>query len=389
MSDAFSFSRLMSWWRCPFAYKLQYIDGIPRSSGAAADAGAINHLFFEKYAQHCIKNNTSTDLDYGRSLINEMVIGLDPSLAMDVRFIMEKFLDTHAYPRPAFIEEKIALSWRPRLKRWERVPFNSPRAIYRGVIDYLEPRKIDGYVLILDYKTGRVLPERTAIQDDFQLWSYALMASVLFPDIHRYACVLDYVRYNLIYDPVEITRSQADEFGKSIVNTSLDIKHAIKNNNFPIKYRGARCDLCDYMHRCPEYKKAIVMTDLPDDPVDKETVIDLAVYANMLKAAGSRFDKIVRKYVDANGALMIGDKELDFRPIEKRSFPNTQGVVNALIKLGIERQDIWDSMSLTFKSIQALAKKYDLSDDDLAPLMKLCDKNIELQFRMKKVEKAS
>lgn len=381
MSSAFSFSRLSAWWRCPLAYSFQYIEGLPRSSGIAAEVGSINHRIFEKYARHCIKEEIPTDLDYGRHLIERAVVGLDPFSADDVRFVCHKFLETHTFPRPASIEVPVGLRYRPRLKRWDKALFKGPRTMYRGVMDYMEARPEDGYVMILDYKTGRILPDRNHIRSDPQLKGYAFMASVIYPDIDLFICVLDYVRYNLRFEPVEIDRVEAEEYGEIIAETIREIGKA---KEYPARYLGARCDWCDFLHNCPEYKRAVKDTDLPEIDLTPEDAARLAAHMGMLKAGSTRIESRLRNYVDKNGAIMLDGRDLDFRPVVKRRFPNSRGVTEALLRLGVERDDVWEKLNLSFKNLETIAKKYDLSDDDLSSIMELCETTTDTQFRFRK-----
>lgn len=379
----FSFSRISAWWRCPLAYKFQYIDGLPRSSGLAAEVGSINHKMFENYARHCIKEGLPTDLDKGRALIERAAIGLDPFSADDVRFVCHKFLETHTFPRPARIEVPVGLRYRPRLKRWDKALFNGPRTMYRGVMDYLEARPEDGYVLILDYKTGRILPDRNHIRNDPQLKGYAFMASVLYPDIDLFICVLDYVRYNLRFDPVEIDRIEAEEYGQILAET---IKEVNKAESFPAKYLGARCDWCDYLHNCPEYKRAMRETDIPNVELDEISAARLAAHMGMLKAGATRIESRLKNFVEKNGRIMLEGRDLDFRPVIKRRFPNSRGVTEELLRLGVERDDVWEKLRISFKDLENLAKAYELSEGDLSTIMSLCETTTDTQFRFKKID---
>lgn len=384
-STAFSFSRLSAWWRCPLAYWMQYVVGLPRTSGLAAEVGSINHRVFEKYARHCIKEGVPTDLDFGRGLIERAVPGLPPIAADDVRFICHKFLETHTFPRPALIEEKLGLRYRPRLKRWDRARFHGPRTMYRGVMDYLEPRPEDGYCLILDYKTGRILPDRNHLRNDPQLKGYAFMASVLYPEIDLFICVLDYTRYNLRFDPIEIDRAEAEEYGLVIAETISQINKATE---FPAKYLGARCDWCDFLHHCPEYKRAVRETDIPDIELDDVSAARLAAHMGMLKAGSSRIESRLRNYVEKNGRILLEGRDLDLRPVIKRRFLNSRGVTEELLRLGVERDDVWEKLGISFKNLERVAKDYGLSDEDLSTIMSLCETTTDLQFRFKKLPEA-
>lgn len=382
--EPFSFSRISSYLRCPYAYKLQFKDKLPRTSDELAEAGRLAHEIFEQYAKHCVQHGHSTDLEFGRKLIREKAVGLSPRLIVDLVNLSERFLETHQFPRPAKIETKIGLTWRPRERAWEKVGFKSKKAIYRGVIDYLEPRLEEGYVLVMDYKSGRLLPDLNSLEHDMQLLSYALMASVLYPEAEYISCILDFVRYNYRLPEVQFDRARIDEFSSFLRKTIADINEVKK---FEPRYE-ARCDWCDFLHSCKRYKKAVKGTDIPLELKTLDDAVKLASHLRLLKAGAKRIDQRLRKWVDENGPIVLGNQELNFHLKPKRSFPDSEKVVDILLDLDVPREAIWEELGITVKGLEKLAKKHKLTDEDKKIILGMAVNKPHTDFRFQKVKQA-
>lgn len=159
MSKAVSFSRLMTYKKCPANYEWQYVLGNKEGyePGPAAQRGTRIHNSIE-----------ATYLGTG-----ELDEEIPPQMVTHIMKHHGKG-DWIFYP-----EYEFALT-----KDWEPCEFNDEHAYIRGFMDNLLTRvDKDNYVvevLVDEYKTGGIYDEH-----DLQKQLYAMVAMILYPDIEK------------------------------------------------------------------------------------------------------------------------------------------------------------------------------------------------------------
>lgn len=201
---AFSFSRLKTYDQCPAKYKFAYIDKIPQPSGPAAERGKMIHAEIEELVKG------------GLPLFSEITEYLEP-----------KILDWRN--KDAQAEMEFAVD-----KKWNEVPYDSPDAMFRGVIDlYYEQ---DNVATVLDHKTGK---ERDYTD---QLIAYATVIFSIKPHIDNILPVIEFIdkKKTVNYKPFD---------NKALRTMQMDLEFQflrIEQDTIFAPNPGYLCNYCHY-----------------------------------------------------------------------------------------------------------------------------------------------
>ncbi len=294
----YSFSKINLFKKCPKAYQLRYIDQLPSLKWPHLEFGKAVHSAVESRFLGKGENPLST-LDFDDQLLAEEMVG--------------KAMDYTAFNDVILIEQPIAVD-----EALLPVPFDDPKAFFRGKVDLLL-RTADGSYELVDLKTGYETPPID------QLLAYCLLIhrnSELMPSTATYLMLREGQKATWSVDTSAVDRYW--ESLQQIISTieSTTVFHPTPNDN---------CPYCDYLFKCPAAKDL----HIPSTKTSKG-VLSLLHRAELHSSYASRLKTFAREFVKATGAT-IEDNDRVFAPQTSTSLriKSEEALEAALIKNGL------------------------------------------------------
>lgn len=141
-----SFSRLESFYQCPFAWRRSYIDCEPKCSNAFAEYGSCVHKILEEYEKGELDIFDLSD-EYERRFSNEVVTDFPPNKYSDLR--QSYFEKGQRY----FEEIDLPVDDITILGVEEKINFTIDDKPFVGFID-LRYKDKDGHMIFMDHKSA-------------------------------------------------------------------------------------------------------------------------------------------------------------------------------------------------------------------------------------------
>lgn len=247
----YSYSRLAAFLRCPAQFRFRYVERLPEPVSALAQAGQLAHAVFELYARHCMQAGVPTDLSALRNIARacferhrDDALGRgEPCLSEAdyddlVRTIIVPWSETHIIGGAAMA---VAVEWRIAMDAdGQQVAFDSPKAWFRGVIDYAASS--GGHYTVTDYKTG-FAPDVDPLQ--MQVYAWLLLSLDLADTV---IAEIDFVRFN-----VQKSRTYERDDLPALderIRAIIDRIEAVAAADVYAATPGPACLHCDYADRC-------------------------------------------------------------------------------------------------------------------------------------------
>ncbi len=253
----YSHSKISTFEKCPYQYKLKYVDKIEPDipQGIEAFMGGIVHQVLEelhKKARIGIEINKGSLFGLYNSLWNEQYspeilivrknLTAEDYRKMGMRFVRDYYDKFHPFNQLDIIgletEDKMTLKdgseWHIR-------------------IDKLCCDK-EGNYYVCDYKTNGRMKEKREADEDRQLAMYSIWVKEKFQNAKSVRLVWHMLAFN---EEVmsERTDEQLEKLHEDIVQTIGRIKKAEEKGEFPPMV-SKLCEWCLYQNICPEYRKA-------------------------------------------------------------------------------------------------------------------------------------
>ncbi len=253
----YSHSKISTFEKCPYQYKLHYVDKIEPDipQGIEAFMGGIVHQVLEKlHKKTRIGEKPSKGYLFGlyNSLWNEEYtpnilvvrknLGVEDYRKMGMRFIKDYYDKFYPFNQLDIVgletEDKMILKdgseWHIR-------------------IDKLCCDR-EGNYYVCDYKTNSRMKEKEEADSDRQLAMYSIWVKEKFQDAKSVKLVWHMLKFN-----EEVMSERTDEQLESLHQETIDkiaqIEKAEKEGVFPANV-SKLCEWCLYQNICPEYKKA-------------------------------------------------------------------------------------------------------------------------------------
>ncbi len=164
LPDAFDFSQISTFKKCPLEYKFKYIYRLPMPGAAPLSFGSTIHNTLKKYLQNMIQINSLQQVDLFGQKLDKIQI---PKKELLDKFYEESWIDDW-YNNKAHKEEYRAtgrrylnnffekISVQPKLPKYLEQSFwlNLGKYKFKGRIDRAD-LNTDGTLSIIDYKTGQ------------------------------------------------------------------------------------------------------------------------------------------------------------------------------------------------------------------------------------------
>lgn len=272
--SSYSFSQIQTYLKCPFQYKLRYVDKIRPEFEQNLHLilwvtvhDSLDFLYKEINSFNFISKWEL--LDYFLEIFDKSSKNLD---FKDTE--LEEFKNRWVVYLESFYDKNhpfkdIKLVWTETqlyidLGDWIK---------YQWFIDRLD--KQDRRFTVTDYKTNKFLPSWDDVFYQEQLTIYALGV------VQKYGKYFDKIYWNIEYlhfetkDHWEITSEQMQSVQEKYKKLSMEIEKKKSENalwvedSFPVK-ESALCRFCDYKELCPLFSQ--LYTEIEDSELSKQTV---------------------------------------------------------------------------------------------------------------------
>ncbi len=247
--------------KCPFAFKLQYIDNLPRVSGTHARIGTAAHTAQEHVLKHeppqtALETAFAEEPDLTPKEQKEVIALLPAIEAYYDR--MQRYKERKGIT-VEFFEKKWAIN-----EDFQPVDYYGPDVFFRGAVDHcmLTP---DGYLLIIDHKSGR---DRGLSYYQKQLDAYAILGMANVPGIKGVQAALHYMKSkNLIWHAMRRTSDIKGMLHPWLVGLlkarAERLEPYAPNPTF-------LCKWCDHREHCPEGLAYIEASALKRKPANRK-----------------------------------------------------------------------------------------------------------------------
>ena len=229
-----SYSKLSTYIRCGFQYRLRYVEKIPSRPKSHFRFGSILHSVLGKFYRY--EGEGKPSLEYLLSLFE------NAWPVEDERH--RKSHDLGVEVLREYYRANIG-SWHPPV--WVECAFNVPigRHSVQGVFDRVDRIGEDRYKVI-DYKAGAVVPTQEEMDRDLQLSVYGLAFWKMAGSIPEELCVY-HLRENVELSTVR-TMGDLEETERAI----LDAGDRMSRKEGLDPRESEECKWCDYAEYCPE-----------------------------------------------------------------------------------------------------------------------------------------
>jgi len=251
--NRFSYSALENFHTCPQQFKFAKIDKveIPKRVSADAYLGAAVHRGISVLYRHGAdgilypldKLLEAYDHEWEKPKKEHLVSGSEHYTIDDYVRLGREMLKRYYEKYQPFNEGTL-------LGSEMRLNFELPGTPFKfaAILDLLLKKK-DGTVEIRDFKTGQKIPSVKDRGFYYQMGMYRLALKVLYPQFEEVELTQYFLRKNEIVSH-KMTAEELDQVAEEFRNAVLEIKNAIRLNDFPTK-EGNHCRYCEYFQICP------------------------------------------------------------------------------------------------------------------------------------------
>lgn len=323
----FSYSRLRRYQDCPRAYYLHYVKELPDEASIAMRLGSLVHEALERFYRWVVLEEYAGILPHTvlfsiyREVFGESRVA-DPDVYADGRGILSKYVESHPN-----VDHMSVLA----IEQEFRMEIGGAEVL--GYIDRVD--RVDGGIRVVDYKTNRLLFERSEVESDMQMSIYAIAAKRLYPMAERVYLTLDMLRHEIPLD-TERTGEQLEATAEYI---SVLVGRATKDVEFePVV--GPGCVYCGQQKNCPAFQgvlrgevpppseSARLMLNVDELAAERERVAGLAkIYYSKQR----ELDSLLKKRIDEEGTVTAGGRVYDL----VRYASETRYGVDAVSAIGI------------------------------------------------------
>jgi len=352
----YSYSKISLFQKCPYAWKLAYLDHIEPKKHPSLELGSLVHKIIAVYIESLKDRAEQSNHSLLEKIIAQYAGDKQDELLPFLSSIKSFILLPSIEPQ---VEIELALD-----SNFLPCDFQSDDAFVRGKIDYTYV--IEDTAVVIDWKTNQVLPCEDEIKKDWQTRFYTLLLDPLLPDnVTKFVVELNYLRHSKVRK-LEIPRDSVNEVRKWILSCVEKIESEENFSPTP----GDWCSLCGYLHRCSVARSVLapvaeepLIEKLPEKINSLEQAIKLAGALKVIDQVRTKVHNLLKEWVAEHGPVQISGEVLDFHKSEtvKWETPEQKAALAALlVRNGVNKEEIWDLFSVNKTAVCSFLKKKNL-----------------------------
>ena len=352
---SYSFSTIDLFLKCPLAFKLHKIDKFEQDDSYALILGRLFHEIAAEYVGDLVRNQRQTDIEKLDEILESKQGQCSFEIFDDLKKVVHEFTESHVlnfdYQKDFRIEQRLAFD-----SDWHLLDdYFDREAFFRGVVDLSHWE--NDLLVITDYKTNRFVEAQSEVENNFQLDIYAYLMKLIYPEVERVLVRLDYVRFST-YRKKEIDLDSINNVPQKIMRYVEQIELADKFEPRISSY----CDFCIYASHCPKFK-ALLKKDTNFVLNSSEDAWKLAEQLRLVEAFKKHATAKLKQWVDQNRPIVIGDECLNYHEMANEFFDDPVEVVRQMHAIGLNKEQIWQAITLTPTNVKRVLKKNRLKDE--------------------------
>jgi len=256
----FSYSKLESFKRCPFQYKLTYIERVPsREMSIEAFVGICFHELMEQiFAEGKERDYFLEELFeryealWKKKWTEDVVTPAGEKTTDDFleygKQCIRNFYETNLGPAAGFSAKTIGVETK----------INFPIDEKNKMIGYIDriAEKPDGSIEIQDYKTGSSLPKEEDLLKDRQLSFYQLGVEEMRRQEGKASVPIEFVWHYVGHaKTIRLPQKTREELDVMLSDIREEIEVIVHEREFAAKL-NPMCRYCKYQKICPEYQRS-------------------------------------------------------------------------------------------------------------------------------------
>ena len=400
----YSHSRLGAYEKCPFPYRLRYVDRVKPALGNSIESfmGRMVHDALEWLYKLARDSNVVSK----ESLLNKYDQLWIDNWQDDIRVIKkdltaENFKQTGSNCLEMYYDSYHPFNQAITIGLEERMMIDLPEdKKMQGYIDRLD-KLGDGHLAVHDYKTSNRVPPQAVADQDRQLGLYALAVHQRYPEVEKIDLVWHYVRFD---EEVRSTRTQAqlEKMIDTTVSLIKDVEAATDRKDFPTK-TSMLCDWCEFKAQCPEYSHQFASkSDTPTldttnitaaqaaETVDK--LVDLKakkkdMAADMDAMVATLEDRLINYSKESGHKAVFGrDYKASFRESKGMKIPDKKDLRRYELESTLREMGLWDDLQeMSAYRLKSKIKSGDWSLEQKTEILKYMDMDSSMSVSLKKL----
>jgi hypothetical protein len=335
---SYSFSKLETAEKCPWAYRKVYLERLPRAETEPLVIGKILHDLTARYLDRLIGARIQTDWSYAE--------GLTPKEApADVFDIWPRFFNSFILPplEAPGVELKLAFT-----REWKPTEYFGDNAFFRMVADWTYRQ--GELVIVQDWKSNRVVPETVEKNLQLRIYGWGVRES-RYPDATEILLRLHFLRYGAEREVLLLPEDLAtvpDELEKRIAQIEAWQEFEPTPGSF--------CGWCGVMAHCPVMAQAIVPVNI-FYPTTREDAVQAATLLLAIQTMDAELKNNLKRYVNENGPVPVGD--VVYGPKISTSYElDPKAITDYLLNEGgLETDQAWGLLNLTKTNLESGLRK--------------------------------
>jgi putative RecB family exonuclease len=389
----YSHSRISTFEKCPYKYKLQYIEKAEPEIESTIEAfmGDIVHRCLEElYKWKKFQQDVSKDklIKFYRDLwVREYsedikVVKADKGLsAENYKKMGEKFLSDY-YDKYKPFEQLTILD----LETQDRMTLPDGSQWHVRIDKFACDDKGNYYVI--DYKTNSRMKDQEEADEDRQLAMYSIWVKDKFKDVKSVKLVWHMLAFNK-----EVVSERTDEQLKKLQDEVVSIIKKIESaKEFPTKVT-ALCDYCGFKGKCPSFKHQAELEAKQEESNKKfkddaglKIVDEFSEIKNKLKELEDKQESLkadLIEFAKQKGIDIVygSNMKANIREFDKLVLPDSEEDYKEFIEL-LKSKGHWEECSMIcYPRIQSKAVKKEFHPDIMEKVKLEKDKRISLSKR--------
>lgn len=329
-----SYSRLSRYVQCPRSFALKYIEKRPEEVSEPAQFGKAVHQTLECLLREHVARGEAGVLDAKRAPVLWASAFADHGL-VDGRLFEDGLTMVHE-----FICAEGRVDPKSVLAIEQAFEFQLGPHVVGGFIDRID-RTPDG-ILVRDYKTAYLLPEREELDSNLQLSIYAMAAERMFPG-EKVALELHFVRQGVRMR----TRRTAAQLNAARLYVETLGTRTEQAAEYPPTL-NTYCASCSYRVDCPAYETARAgqMPESAESLEDVAAVVaerqKLVHASKLLKKRQAELDKVLKAQLRDVGEVTAGGHFVKLLKTTRRSYPTHETLETLCKATGLTRAEAFE-----------------------------------------------
>ena len=391
MMATYSHSKISTYEKCPYKYKLQYIDKETPEIENTIEAfmgGIIHQALEDLYKRKKFKQRVSKEIlikfyrdAWEKEYSEDIKVVKDNLTAENYKKMGEKFLNDY-YEKYKPFEQLMILG----LETQDKMTLPDGSSWHVRIDKFACDDKENYYVC--DYKTDSWMKDQEEADEDRQLAMYSIWVKDKFKDAKSVKLVWHMLAFNKEVIS-ERTEAQLKKLQEEVVNIIKEIENA---KDFPTNVT-ALCEYCGFRSKCPSFKHKIELEVKAEESKKRfkdddglKLVDEFSEIKNKLKEFEDKQDSLKADLIEFAKQKKVdivygSNMKANIKEFDRLVLPESEEDYKAFIEL-LKKKGHWEECCMIcYPKVQSKVIKKELHPDLIEKVKLEKDKRINLSKR--------